>query len=381
MVRFGVRLAVSLLAVGLAASPALAQLYWDGGVLNGGTVGPNADGGPGTWNNTLTNWDTLAAGGADSAWIPGGDAIISGAAGTITVDTVDVGSIFFANNGHTLSGGTITMTGAAPTIGVSFNDGATISSVIAGTNGLTTGGNGVLVLTGTNTFTGGLTVNSSLRLGGVNSANGANNVVRVTAGNTLLVTTSTAFGGDTAASRLVLESGSGLAISSSLTHDVTINSGGPAVISGGTWNGVVVGSGPTTVAFSSITVTGNLFDNGGVLSIDTATHGGVVTFTGNLSHTGGLTVGNATVLSGIKSYSGDTIVAGHSSGTSQLTYTTANAISASSNVVIGDADTIGLVQFGYTPAAITLGIAAGSSASTAMAASYQESAPWMWRSP
>ena len=112
-------------------------------------------------------------------------------------------------------------------------------------------------------------------------------------------------------------------------------------------------------AISSITVTGALSDNGGVLSIDTATFGGAVTFTGNLSHTGGLTVGNATTLSGLKTYSGDTIVAGHSSGTSLLRYTSANAISVNSNVVIGDASTVGLVQFGYSPAAITLGTGGG----------------------
>ena len=84
-----------------------------------------------------------------------------------------------------------------------------------------------------------------------------------------------------------------------------------------------------------------------------------MTFTGNLSHTGGLTVGNATTLSGLKTYSGDTIVAGHSSGTSLLRYTSANAISVNSNVVIGDASTVGLVQFGYSPAAITLGTGGG----------------------
>ena len=73
--------------------------------------------------------------------------------------------------------------------------------------------------------------------------------------NSLLVTTSTAFGGDTAASRLVLENGSSLAISSNLTHDVTIN--GAANISGtGHGLAIVTGSGPQPRDFgSNLTVT------------------------------------------------------------------------------------------------------------------------------
>ena len=164
-------------------------LYWDGGTVNGGNPAPNANGGTGTWNNTLTNWDTAATGGADSAWVNGADAAFTGTAGTVTVDPAGVAahSLVFANGGWLVNGGTITMTGASPSITASFQDAGTINSVIAGTNGLTTGGNGVVVLNGTNTFTGGLTVNGALRLGGVNSANGANNVVRVTGGNSLLV--------------------------------------------------------------------------------------------------------------------------------------------------------------------------------------------------
>src|SRR5688500_12135879 len=79
---------ISFSALALLALPstANAQLFWDGGTANGGNPAANANGGTGTWNTTTTNWDTLATGGADAAWVNGAnDASFGGTAGTVTL--------------------------------------------------------------------------------------------------------------------------------------------------------------------------------------------------------------------------------------------------------------------------------------------------------
>ena len=123
LARLGAAIVPAALLAALAASPAAAQtLYWDGGTVNGGNPAPNANGGTGTWNNTLTNWDTAATAGANSAWVSGADAAFTGTAGTVTVDAGGVAahSLVFANGGWTVNGGTITMTGASPSITAGF---------------------------------------------------------------------------------------------------------------------------------------------------------------------------------------------------------------------------------------------------------------------
>jgi fibronectin-binding autotransporter adhesin len=356
------------IVAGLAVNQAgAADKYWDGGTVNGGNPVANANGGTGTWNNTLTNWDTAATGGSSVSWASGDNAFFSAAPTNSSIVTlgepITAHNLTFQVNGYTLTGNTtITLIGPTPQIAVNGGDGAIINSTLAGIEGFTLTDGGTLTLGGTNTLTGGITVEAGvLRLGGINSANGANNVVLVKDNGALVVNTSTAFGGDTAASRLLLEDGALMTVNGiTLNHDVTAATGGTITIRGGTWGGTVVLNSATTVRFEAITATGNLSNsNGHVLSIDTVSLGGTVTFSGNLSHTGGLTVGNNTILSGINTYSGNTIVAGHSSGTSMLTYTQAAAISANSNVVIGSASTVGLVAFGYNPAAITLGTGVG----------------------
>lgn len=118
-----------------------AQLTWDSDTV---TTGPQD--GSGTWNTSNTNWWTGSANGTwDSGAAIFGSALnvgTSGASlGTVTVvGTVDATSITFQGLGnYTITGGTINLVGSTPTIDITSTSasGPNISSVLAGSNGLT----------------------------------------------------------------------------------------------------------------------------------------------------------------------------------------------------------------------------------------------------
>ncbi|GAT34384.1 fibronectin-binding autotransporter adhesin [Terrimicrobium sacchariphilum] len=135
------------------------SLTWDSSGLN-----PNAPvDGAGAWDTSTALWSN---GSVDSIWDNAGNntAVFgssNGAAGTVTVGTITAGGITFnpaTSGSYLLSGGTLTLGGSTPTITTNAN--AEIASAIAGTTGLTKEGSGVLTLSGTNTFTGGLKLNA-----------------------------------------------------------------------------------------------------------------------------------------------------------------------------------------------------------------------------
>ena len=148
-----------LSAAGLISTAHAATLTWDASGTN-----PTAPtDGPGTWNTALANWSD---GAADVVW-PNTNVDVAvfgannGAAGAITVGTVTANGITFnpAGSGtYALAGGTITLDGATPTLTSSAD--ASIASAIAGTAGLTKAGAGILTLSGTNTYSGGTSVNA-----------------------------------------------------------------------------------------------------------------------------------------------------------------------------------------------------------------------------
>ncbi len=98
--------------------------------------------------------------------------MFEGSATTVTASgSLSVGGITFSTDGYTINGGTIALTKATITTGAGTD---TIGSVIGGSAGLTKAGNGTLILTGNNTFTGNVAVNAgtlSVTAGGI-SANG-----------------------------------------------------------------------------------------------------------------------------------------------------------------------------------------------------------------
>lgn len=172
--------ALAVLAAALAMPSAqAANYYWD---TDGTTLGlGNATG---TWgtssfvatfpsnaaltgNLTTANTATTSADamyfGTNNLSLGPTASTIGIAAGGVTINTIAFGS--GQTNAVTLSsgGGTITLAGTAPsnppTISVNTTTAnATIGAVLAGTVGMVKAGPGTLVLTGTNSFTGGLTI-------------------------------------------------------------------------------------------------------------------------------------------------------------------------------------------------------------------------------
>jgi autotransporter-associated beta strand protein len=148
-------------AVANAMTPgwATTSLFWDGGTAHiAGNGNGASQGGSGTWNTAIQNWD-LGADYPHVAWYnPNNDtAVFGGTAGTVTLGTnITVGGLTFTA-AYTLMGGTVTF-GAPGTISNPAN--VTIASALAGTGPIIKSGAGTLTLSGSNTFSGGVVVNA-----------------------------------------------------------------------------------------------------------------------------------------------------------------------------------------------------------------------------
>ena len=151
MMKFHVSVIASLLFF-TSLPAAQAQLFWD---VNGTNPGSSDDGVPnGTWNSSITNWTSDGVNGTAStvAWdsvnTPVAEFSAAGgsAGSSYTVHVADAES----TNGLTFddvlvtidsTGGTLTLTGATPTINIpTATNKATINVPIGGTAGLTLAG-------------------------------------------------------------------------------------------------------------------------------------------------------------------------------------------------------------------------------------------------
>jgi fibronectin-binding autotransporter adhesin len=244
------------LVVSASAGP---TQFWNGGTTVGdGTV----HGGNGTWDNFTTNF-TNAGGTGSQSW-QNGFAIFSATPGTVTLgDNILFQGMEFATTGYSVAGAgsfTLTATGAAVITsdpGVS----ATISAPIGGVSGLTKSGSGELILSGTNTYSGGTMV-----LAGVLSVGSDTNLGNVNGGITLeggeLVTTIDGF----TTARTVDVNGSGspdtlaAAVGTTATYSGVLSDTGALVVGDPTNVGTVVLTGANTYS-------GGTSLNGGILAV------------------------------------------------------------------------------------------------------------------
>ncbi|MCU0795784.1 MAG: autotransporter-associated beta strand repeat-containing protein [Akkermansiaceae bacterium] len=159
-----------------------ATLEWSGsssGLSTGTSNTWNTNTTANWWNgSSLVNWPAL--GGTND------DAVFGGTAGTVTVTTATANDITFNTTGYVISSGTLTLNGTTPTLSTGTGIDATISSVIAGSAGLTKSGGGTLILSGANTFTGVTNINSGiLRAGNAAALGSSTNGTTVASGATL----------------------------------------------------------------------------------------------------------------------------------------------------------------------------------------------------
>jgi autotransporter-associated beta strand protein len=144
---------VASLALVSATTLHAATFYWDGTDTTAAV--PDANGGAGTWDTTLTNWNNAATAGSPVAWPSAStlddDAFFGATGGAVTIDAggITANQITFDVADYSLSGGTLTLDGSSP--GIATNGNATIGSAINGAAALSAANN----YTGTTSIGGG----------------------------------------------------------------------------------------------------------------------------------------------------------------------------------------------------------------------------------
>jgi fibronectin-binding autotransporter adhesin len=158
-------------------------LQWsaNGVTPGGGGTGNWNTSAPALWFNGITfqTWNNATL----------DNAIFGGTAGTVTINApVTAHNLTFNTSGYTVArtgANTLTLAGASPTIDVLSGGSATISSVIAGVNGLTKAGAGTLTLSGANTYTGATNVNVGTLQAGANTTFAQTSAFTIASGATL----------------------------------------------------------------------------------------------------------------------------------------------------------------------------------------------------
>jgi fibronectin-binding autotransporter adhesin len=134
-------------------------LFWDG---THATANGTVDGGTAIWNTSTTNW-TNSAGIVNAPWLAG-FAVFEGTAGTVSLgENTTFSGMQFVTDGYRIEGGGFGLNAAGANTLVGVSEGtATIDAPIAdgssGPSRVIKEGDGVLVLGGNNTYSGGTTI-------------------------------------------------------------------------------------------------------------------------------------------------------------------------------------------------------------------------------
>ncbi len=337
--------------VNLINTAGLTLNFWDGGTAprNNGVV----DGGNGVWQASAgnDNW-TESSGAINAPYTNGTFAIFAGSPGTVTVDNslgaVVSGGMQFATSGYLLQGQPISL--AAGSNALRVGDGtapgagyvATIASVLAGTGGIDKTDLGTLVLTGTNSYTGGTTISAgTLQLG--NGGTTGSVVGNVTDNGTLAFDRSDAvtYGNVISGTGAVTQLGTNTLTFTGIntyTGITTVSAGTLALSGSGSIasSSDVIANGTFDISATTSGASIQQLDGSGSVALGTQTltigstggsnHG---LFTGAISGGGNLTLAGGTqTLSGVNTYTGITTI---SAGT--LVLSGSGSIASSSDVI------------------------------------------------
>ncbi|UNK61500.1 autotransporter outer membrane beta-barrel domain-containing protein [Buttiauxella ferragutiae] len=325
-------------------------------------------GGSGTWNVIDSEWFN---GTVMLPWnnLAGDSALFGGTAGTITVtNPITVQDLLFNVNGYIINGGTLSTASGTMGINVGSGNTATVNSIIAGTGRVDINGGGILVLGGTNTYSGGTTItnNSTLRVSSDSSLGAAAGLL--TLGNLSSLGTLAITGGPFISTRNVaLAQGGGIInVASGATATVggvmsgtgalTLNGAGTLILTGANTNTgtttvssgtLQIGNGGTTGVLGSSVVTNN-----GTLTFNRSnsyTYAGAISGTGQLVQSGSGT----TILTGANTYSGGTTI---NAGTLQI------GGGGATGSITGNITNNGLLSFSHNNTYTQAGVISGSGA-------------------
>jgi chondroitin AC lyase len=205
-----------------------AQLSWAGS----GT----AAGGAATWTATGRQW---TVGASRTGWSPDSVARFTGVEATVTVGgTVAVNrGLAFAADGVTLAGGSVVIGGTAATIDVVDGARAVVAAMLSGTGGFRKTGEGTLVLSQPNAFTGATWVDTGTLALGASGWIGTSPIISVASGAAYDVA---------AVSSYALQSGQTIKGNGTVVGNVVFNGG--SILSPGNSTGMLAESGTAVLA-------------------------------------------------------------------------------------------------------------------------------------
>jgi autotransporter-associated beta strand protein len=270
--------AISLGGNSLAITGTLTNGYYTGAIdgtggltLNSGTnslAGTNTYSGGTVVNGGLVNFNSAGTMGTGGLTVNGG--------------TVDLWARTFTNALSGLTGGSI-ITGTMSNNGGTFSvQNGTISASLAGTSALNKSGAGTLVLTGSNSYTGGTAVNGGTLQFSRATSMGSGNILL--ANNAFLTFADS--GVATLANNISVTNGTGTIANNSPGSMLTLSG---MLAKAGTILSLKGGSG-------GITVSGAITGNTGTPNSDLVIDGGVTTFTGANSYNGPTYITNGAIL-------------------------------------------------------------------------------------